>query len=251
MATLNRLCHAVLPSAGMGVRLGGDLPKQFRHLAGKPMLLYALDAFFACPEVHSVWVGMSPSSNPFIHDLKSRYPQPTKRFEFLETGGPTRQQTVLNTLTMMLRMGVHPHDWVLVHDAARPGITAELIARLITLVKAQAQLDSDQQHVQSGGLLAMPVADTMKETTQDAMRAKTTIDRSRLWQAQTPQMFPLKVLHDALDEAIRAGANITDEASAIERLGGQPLLVEGATRNFKVTHLADWELMELVLSEPR
>ncbi len=79
------------------------------------------------------------------------------------------------------------------------------------------------------------------------MRAKGTIDRSRLWQAQTPQMFPLKALHDALSEAIAAGANITDEASAIERAGGQPLLVEGATRNFKVTHPADWELMELVL----
>jgi 2-C-methyl-D-erythritol 4-phosphate cytidylyltransferase len=184
-------------------------------------------------------------------DLKSRYPNPVKRFEFLETGGPTRQQTVLNTLAAMLDLGVDPHDWVLVHDAARPGITADLIVRLITLVKAQAQLDEHPLVLQSGGLLAMPVADTMKETTQDAMRAKTTIDRSRLWQAQTPQMFPLKVLHDALHEAILEGANITDEASAIERLGGQPLLVEGATRNFKVTHPADWELMELVLNERR
>jgi len=235
----------------MGVRLGGDQPKQFRHLAGKPMLLYALDAFFQCPEVNSVWIGMSPGSNPLIHDLKSRYPNPTKRFEFLETGGPTRQQTVLNTLAAMLDLGVDPYDWVLVHDAARPGITPELIVRLITLVKAQEQVDDQQQALQSGGLLAMPVADTMKETTQDAMRSQTTIDRSRLWQAQTPQMFPLQVLHDALDQAIRDGANITDEASAIERLGGQPLLVEGATRNLKVTHAADWDLMELVLSERR
>ena len=251
MATISKRCHAVLPSAGMGVRLGGDQPKQFRHLAGKPMLLYALDAFFQCPEVNSVWIGMSPGSNPLIHDLKSRYPNPTKRFEFLETGGPTRQQTVLNTLAAMLDLGVDPYDWVLVHDAARPGITPELIVRLITLVKVQEQVDDQQQALQSGGLLAMPVADTMKETTQDAMRSQTTIDRSRLWQAQTPQMFPLQVLHDALDQAIRDGASITDEASAIERLGGQPLLVEGATRNFKVTHPADWDLMELVLSERR
>ena len=121
-----------------------------------------------------------------------------------------------------------------------------MIERLITLVKAQA----DSKRDLDGGLLAIPVADTMKETTEDAMRAKGTIDRSRLWQAQTPQMFPLKVLHDALYEAIAAGANITDEASAIERAGGQPLLVEGATRNFKVTLPADWELMELVLRTP-
>ena len=201
--------------------------------------------------MHSVWVGVSPGSNSLIHDLRSRYPQPVKRFEFLETGGPTRQQTVLNTLAAMLELGVHPQDWILVHDAARPGITADLIIRLITLVKAQDQLDDHRHGLQSGGLLAMPVADTMKETTHDAMRAKTTIDRSRLWQAQTPQMFPLQVLHDALQEAIQEGANITDEASAIERLGGQPLLVEGATRNFKVTHPADWELMELLLSERR
>jgi 2-C-methyl-D-erythritol 4-phosphate cytidylyltransferase len=235
----------------MGIRLGGDQPKQFRHLAGKPMLLYALDAFFACKEIHSVWVGMSPGSNSLIHDLKSRYPHPVKRFEFLETGGPTRQQTVFNTLAMMLKTGVNPLDWVLVHDAARPGITPELIERLITLVKAQDQLDPAQNRGRDGGLLAMPVADTMKETTHDAMRAKATIDRSRLWQAQTPQMFPLQGLHDALQEAIQSGANITDEASAIERAGGQPLLVEGATRNFKVTHPADWNLMELILSGHR
>lgn len=246
MSNPQRCCHALLPSAGLGARLGGDQPKQFRHLAGKPMLLYALDCFFACPEIDSVWIGMSPGSDQLSYDLKSRYPTPAKRFEFLQTGGPTRQQTVLNTLAAMQKAGVHPHDWILVHDAARPGITPQLIERLITLVKAQA----DDQRVHDGGLLAIPVADTMKETTDDAMRAKGTIDRSRLWQAQTPQMFPLKVLHDALQEAIAAGANITDEASAIERAGGQPLLVEGATRNFKVTHPADWELMELVLRTP-
>lgn len=245
MSGPNRLCHALLPSAGMGARLGGDQPKQFRQLAGKPMLLYVLDAFFSCPEVDTVWIGMSPGSDQLSQDLKSRYPKPPKRFEFLQTGGPTRQQTVLNTLAAMLSSGVHPSDWILVHDAARPGITPELIERLITLVKAQDLGDPKRMH--DGGLLAIPVADTMKETTDDAMRAKGTIDRSRLWQAQTPQMFPLKILHDALNEAITAGANITDEASAIERAGGQPLLVEGATRNFKVTHPADWELMELVL----
>ncbi len=159
MSNPQRCCHALLPSAGLGARLGGDQPKQFRHLAGKPMLLYALDCFFACPEIDSVWIGMSPGSDQLSYELKSRYPKPAKRFEFLQTGGPTRQQTVLNTLAAMQKAGVHPHDWILVHDAARPGITPELIERLITLVKAQA----DDQRVHDGGLLAIPVADTMKE----------------------------------------------------------------------------------------
>lgn len=251
MTNPNRRCHAVLPSAGMGMRLGGDQPKQFRELAGKPMVIYALDAFFACPEIDSIWVGLSPPPNPFIDELKSRFHRPIKRFECLESGGPSRQQTVLNTLAAMLQMGVHPKDWVLVHDAARPGITPELIMRLIAAVNAELLQDHCPRDLDLGGLLAMPVADTMKETTDDAMRAKVTIDRSRLWQAQTPQMFPLQTLHDALHEAIHANAVITDEASAIERLGGRPLLVEGATRNFKVTHPADWELMEILMSGPR
>ena len=135
MSNPQRRCHALLPSAGMGARLGGDQPKQFRHLAGKPMLLYVLDAFFECPEIDSVWIGMSPGSDQLSVDLKACYPKPVKRFEFLQTGGPTRQQTVLNTLAAMQKAGVHAQDWILVHDAARPGITPALIERLITLSK--------------------------------------------------------------------------------------------------------------------
>ena len=246
MATISKRCHAVLPSAGMGVRLGGDQPKQFRHLAGKPMLFYALDAFFACPKVNSVWIGMSPGSNSLIHDLKSRYPNPVKRFEFLETGGPTRQQTVLNTLAAMLDLGVDPHDWVLVHDAARPGITPELIARLITLVKAQEQAENHHQALQCGGLLAMPVADTMKETTHDAMRAKTTIDRSRLWQAQTPQMFRYGVLKSSLLSSDLQ--SITDEASAVESCGYTVKIVDGDSSNIKITYPDDIKLARFILN---
>ena len=108
MSNPQQRCHALLPSAGLGARLGGDQPKQFRHLAGKPMLLYALDCFFACPEIDSVWIGMSPGSDQLSYDLKSRYPTPAKRFEFLQTGGPTRQQTVLNTLAAMQKAGSIP-----------------------------------------------------------------------------------------------------------------------------------------------
>jgi len=236
----------VMPAAGRGERLGADIPKQYLPLAGRPMVEWSLTPFLGDPECRGLVLALAADD--------ARWPASRARLGRAvheARGGATRADSVRAGLAALGEAGAADDDWVLVHDAARPGITPELIARLITLVKTQEQVEDDHQALQSGGLLAMPVADTMKETTQDAMRAKTTIDRSRLWQAQTPQMFPLKVLHDALDEAIRDGANITDEASAIERLGGQPLLVEGATRNFKVTHPADWELMELVLSERR
>jgi len=238
-----RQCHALLPTAGSGSRLGGDLPKQFQTLAGKPMLAYAIEAFQNTPEIHSIWVGINPhfAHNPILNQLK----QNTKSLAFLPTGGTTRQETVKNTLEAMLQGGVAEDDWVLVHDAARPGITTDLIQKLIKAVVEN----------NSGGLLALPVADTLKRADLSSVvasqyaKAETTISRNHLWQAQTPQMFALKTLHDALEEAIRNEADVTDEASAMELLGEKPLLIEGATRNFKVTHPADWDLMQSVLSK--
>ncbi|MBU3594355.1 2-C-methyl-D-erythritol 4-phosphate cytidylyltransferase [Polynucleobacter sp. 71A-WALBACH] len=234
-------CHALLPTAGTGSRLGGALPKQFQELAGKPMLAYALDAFIQTPEIASIWVGVSPSfiDNSILGSLSSK----SSLVQFLPSGGPTRQETVRNTLAAMLKAGVPENDWVLVHDAARPGISPELIQKLINVVT-----QTDQ-----GGLLAMPLADTLKMADASSAiagnpnRAIKTISRDHLWQAQTPQMFSLKRLHDAIDEGIRLEADITDEASAMELSGSSPLLIEGATRNFKVTHPADWELMQTIL----
>ena len=236
-----RKCHALLPTAGSGSRLGGDLPKQFRQLAGRPMLTYAIEAFLQSADVESIWVGVSPGfiDNPVLKKLE----QGNKPIHFLPTGGPTRQETVRNTLAKMLESGISESDWVLVHDAARPGITSELIEKLIHAVK--------QSHV--GGLLAMPLADTLKQADLDSAvagnlpHAEKTIPREHLWQAQTPQMFSLKALHDALADAIRLEADVTDEASAMELAGFKPLLIEGATRNLKVTHPADWDLMQILL----
>ena len=236
-----RKCHALLPTAGSGSRLGGDLPKQFRQLAGRPMLAYAIEAFLQSADVESIWVGVSPGfiDNPVLKKLEVG----KKPIHFLPTGGPTRQETVRNTLAEMLKSGISESDWVLVHDAARPGITAELIEKLIHAVK--------QSHV--GGLLAMPLADTLKQADLDSAiagnlpHAEKTIPREHLWQAQTPQMFSLKTLHDALADAIRLEADVTDEASAMELAGFKPLLIEGATRNLKVTHPADWDLMQILL----
>ena len=235
-------CHALLPTAGTGSRLGGELPKQFQQLAGKPMLCYAIEAFSNTPQVESIWIGVSPGfiDNPILQTIANG----AKEIQFLPTGGPTRQETVRNTLAAMLNAGIAEDDWILVHDAARPGITPVLIEKLINAV----------QMSNTGGILAVPLADTLKQADLDSVIAgniphsERTIPREHLWQAQTPQMFGLKRLHDALESAIRLEADVTDEASAIELAGAKPLLIEGAARNFKVTHPADWDLMQLLLS---
>jgi 2-C-methyl-D-erythritol 4-phosphate cytidylyltransferase len=238
----NRKCHALLPTAGTGSRLGGELPKQFQQLAGRPMVSYALEAFKESPQIQSIWIGVSPSfiENPILRSIANIGTD----IHVVPTGGPTRQETVRNTLAAMMQSGIPGDDWILVHDAARPGITPTLITKLIDSVK--------ESHV--GGILAVPLADTLKQADLDSVvagnipHAERTISREHLWQAQTPQMFGLKQLHDALESAIRLEADVTDEASAVELTGAKPLLIEGAARNFKVTHPADWELMQLLLS---
>lgn len=205
------------------------------------MLAYALDAFINTPEIATIWVGVS--SGFIDHPLLSSLASTSSNIQFLPSGGATRQETVKNTLAAMLNGGVPEDDWVLVHDAARPGITPELIQKLIYAVS----------HAGEGGLLAMPLADTLKMADAHSAiagnrsRARKTISRDHLWQAQTPQMFSLKRLHDAIEEGIRQEADITDEASAMELAGSSPLLIEGATANFKVTHPADWDLMQTIL----
>ena len=125
-------CHALLPTAGAGSRLGGDLPKQFQQLAGRPMLAYAIDAFLQSPSIESIWIGVSPG---FIdHPILQALANGTKPIHFLPTGGPTRQETVRNTLAAMLKSAIPNEDWILVHDAARPGITPELIQKLVAAV---------------------------------------------------------------------------------------------------------------------
>jgi len=209
------------------------------------MLAYAIEAFCQTPAIQSVWVGVNPRfiDNPIL----SRLVASDKPLHFLPTGGPTRQETVRNTLAAMLSSGISESDWVLVHDAARPGISSDLIQKLINAVTPS----------NIGGLLALPVADTLKFADLNSAlagsyaHAEKTIPRNHLWQAQTPQMFPVKKLHDALEDGIRLEADITDEASAMELAGVKPLLIEGAMRNFKVTHPADWELMQSLLQSMR
>ena len=239
-------CHAILPTAGTGSRLGGAVPKQLRVLAGKPMLAFALEALIATPEIESIWVGVSPSMHAAgdfaAYQESSSALLNTKPNYFLPTGGPTRQETVLNTLKAMLDADIPGEDWILVHDAARPGITSESIQDLIHGV-----LVADTGTPLHGGILAMPAADTLKQAAASGQWIESTVSREAVWQAQTPQMFRLADLYAALESAVSARAAVTDEASAVERLGGKPILIKGSTRNFKVTHQADWDLMEIVL----
>jgi 2-C-methyl-D-erythritol 4-phosphate cytidylyltransferase len=144
----------------------------------------------------------------------------------------------------MLEADLPEEDWILVHDAARPGITSGAIQDLIHGV-----LGADSGDRFHGGILAMPVADTLKQSAPSGEWIERTVSRDAIWQAQTPQMFRLADLYAALESAVSDRAEVTDEASAVERLGGKPLLIKGSTRNFKVTQQADWDLMELVLRQ--
>lgn len=216
---------ALIPAAGVGARMGGAVPKQYGQIAGKSLLQHVMETFAATPEIEHCYVVVSPEDS-FIATLPA-----VPRTTILFCGGATRQVSVTNGLAAMATE-VKPDDWVLVHDAARPGLTAELIVRLITAVAADPV----------GGLLALPVADTLKRSS-DQGRALETVPRERLWAAQTPQMFRHAALLDAL---LKANA-VTDEASAFEALGLQPRLVEGSPRNFKVTLPEDMLLAERYL----
>lgn len=218
--------HALVPAAGFGARMGQELPKQYLPVAGKPMIAHALDTLCACADIATVFVVLSPGDTEFHRHDWARYGD---KLQPLFCGGATRAESVANGL---LASELDADDWVLVHDAARPCLTQAHLARLI------AELRDDPV----GGILAVPVADTLKRA--DArQRIEHTEPREGLWQAQTPQMFRAGLLAEAL---VRC-RNVTDEASAIEALGLQPKLVEGDSSNFKVTYPQDIRLAELLL----
>jgi len=220
---------ALIPAAGVGARMAAGSPKQYLPVAGKPMLRHALDAFLASPQIAHTYVVVS-ADDGMIADVV-----PEQGVTVLRCGGATRMETILNGLEM-LKSTLHAHDQVLVHDAARPGLTPALIARLI---------DEVGKHP-AGGLLALPVVDTVKRAGQDQL-SQATVPRDGLWLAQTPQMFSYALLHRALSQATDPAA-ITDDASAVEALGLSPRLVEGHPRNLKVTLPRDIATVELYLN---
>ncbi|SAI35271.1 2-C-methyl-D-erythritol 4-phosphate cytidylyltransferase [Bordetella ansorpii] len=223
---------AIVPAAGVGARASQPgaqaLPKQYRLLDGQPMLRRAVQALLADERIAQVRVAVS-AGDGWVEEALRGLPRTIWR----PCGGATRADTVANALA---DSGAGEHDWVLVHDAARPGLTPAALARLIDACLADPV----------GGLLALPVADTVKagSAAPDAPRVVRTVDRQGLWLAQTPQMFRTGLLGQCLAAAARGGLAVTDEASAIEAAGHAPCLVIGEARNFKVTWPDDFELME-------
>jgi 2-C-methyl-D-erythritol 4-phosphate cytidylyltransferase len=218
---------AIVPAAGIGARAAlpdaPELPKQYQMLAGKPMLWHAVNALLQDVRVEQVLVSVAPEDSRVQQALQG-LPRTTWR----HCGGATRAQTVLNSL---LDAKLAEHDWVLVHDAARPGLPKQALTRLI-----DACLGNDV-----GGLLALPVADTLKQGDACVLQ---TVPREHLWLAQTPQMFRAGLLLSSLTEALERGVNITDEASALEAAGFSPILVPGSGRNVKVTWPEDFAWVE-------
>ena len=223
---------ALVPAAGAGSRLGSDLPKQYLPIAGKPLLYHTLRQLADHPRIDHVFVVLAPADAQF---RLTRWGDLEDRVRPLYCGGETRAASVYNGL-LAARDEIGGDDWVLVHDAARPCLSAEAVERLIT------EIGNDE----AGGLLAVPVADTLKRGDVES-RVTATERREGLWQAQTPQMFRYGFLVEALR---KCGANgVTDEAGAIEKLGLKPKLVMGEARNLKVTYPQDLDLAELILRE--
>lgn len=252
-------CFALVPCAGVGERAGVGGPKQYHAVAGKPVVAHTLAALGQVAGIDATLVVLSPGDAQFeLHvpdfgkagngksgeaDESGRGDEGDERGWIARVGGASRAETVANGLSELAARGAQPHDWVLVHDAARCLVQPDWIERLM----AECQND------EVGGLLALPLADTLKDAAlgpQGEARAQATVDRSGKWAAQTPQMFRLGLLRPALLSALsnpETAAAITDEASAIEMLGHRPRLVRGTWDNIKVTWPEDFALAERLL----
>lgn len=231
---LSPRCFALVPCAGSGQRAGGSGPKQYHMVAGRAVVAHTLAALAQVSRIEVTLVVLAPED--------TRFEQHVPAFGgdaawVARVGGATRAQTVANGLDELLSRGAQMHDWVLVHDAARCLLRPQWVEALI-----DACWDDEV-----GGLLALPVPDTLKQALNgaDPQRVAATVDRGNKWAAQTPQMFRLGLLRAAL---AHADATVTDEAGAVEALGHAPRLVPGALENFKLTWPQDFDLAERLLA---
>ena len=213
---------AVMPAAGIGLRMGSRMPKQYMPLQGKPVIAHSLNALLAVSAIESIVVAVSSGDRD--------WPVLAQAYDGRVTsvlGGVERAHSVMNALNAL---PAAEDDWVLVHDAARPCVTPAMIESML------ADLAGDAV----GGLLAVPVADTLKRESDG--RVAQTLDRNSLWCAQTPQVFRYGLLKLALASALEAGVIVTDESAAMERAGYAPRLLLGAASNLKITQAADLAL---------
>jgi 2-C-methyl-D-erythritol 4-phosphate cytidylyltransferase len=219
---------ALVPAAGGGARMGAERPKQYLPLAGRPLIRHALATLCAVPAVERVYVVLAPDDG---HWPEAEFADLTAKLRVLRCGGATRAESVANGLAAMAGE-VAGDDWVLVHDAARACLTVAHVDALIRAVGDDA----------TGGILAVPVADTLKR--ESGGRIEATVPRENLWQAQTPQMFR----HGLLSKALAVAPTVTDEAGAVEALGLKPKLVAADATNLKVTYPLDLQLAEWILA---
>ena len=220
---------ALVLAAGQGTRIGDALPKQYLPVAGKPMMFHSIEAIAAVSRVERLFVVLSPMDRHWGEHDWSAFPE---KVEAAFCGGAHRAESVLNTL-MHLEARIAKGDWVLVHDAARPCIVTELVEQFLD------EIGDDQV----GGLLAIPLADTLKRS-DELQRVSETVPRTGLWRAQTPQMFRYATLRAGLEKKPKA----TDEAEAVESTGyNTPRLVQGESTNIKVTFAEDIQVAEMIL----
>ncbi len=219
----------LIPAAGAGQRMGQATPKQYLPLLGRPMLYHSVNALLTSGRIDTVFVVLAPGDREFRqHD----WGEFGERIAPLYCGGATRHDSVLNGL-VAASSTAQPEDWVLVHDAARPCLGQGELQRLLATLATH----------DVGGILAVPVADTLKRA-DAAGQIRATEPREHLWQAQTPQMFR----HGLLLHALSTIGIVTDEAGAIEALGLKPKLVQGSTGNLKITYAEDLQLAEIILA---
>ena len=228
-ATRDSAVHAVVPAAGTGIRFGQTLPKQYAALLGQPVLSHTLAALTAHPNIASVTVALAADDHWYDDAVRPGFPDVAT-----VTGGAQRADSVLAALRYIL--DEHGGSgWALVHDAARPCLPASDLDML---------LERGRNHL-AGALLAVPVSDTLKREFEG--RVDSTLDRSGVWAALTPQLFPVADLVWALEMALAEGDQPTDEAMAMERRGARPLLIEGSRLNIKITRPRDIQLAEFAL----
>lgn len=227
---------AVIPAAGIGRRMQSDIPKQYLQLLGASVLANTIQRLLAADKISGLAIALR-DDDQYWPELNINSAKPILRAE----GGSERCDSVLSAMKALAQHDNFDinNDWVLVHDAVRPCVRLSDIEQLI----AQGTLND------AGGLLALPVRDTMKRQTVGAQVVQQTVEREGLWHALTPQLFPYRVLQNALVRAMAEGIAITDESSAMEHAGFAPLLVEGSEDNIKITRPGDLRLAELFMAD--
>jgi len=224
---------AVIPAAGAGKRMSADRPKQYLKIQNKTVIEHSLNRLLDHPEIAGAVIALD-ENDTYWQSLNFTHSKPVLNIK----GGAERCDSVLNALhglSLHLENKDQSNVWVLVHDAARPCVREKDLTKLIETASAD----------DNGGLLALPVRDTMKK--EQSGRVKVTVDRTGLWHALTPQMFKLPLLKNALQQAAEKKLHVTDDASAMELAGYNPLLVAGHEDNIKITRPFDLELAELYM----